>query len=81
MPLPNGSPKIGSAVYTSSQQADLIAGLHYVNIHTENFPGGEITGIITQVAVVPSGSAWSVAALVGLLCGAGIAIRRARAAL
>ncbi len=78
--LPNGSPKIGSTVYTAQQQADLIAGLHYVNIHTQNFTGGEITGIITQVEKVPSGSGWTAMALVALLGGIGIAIGRARAA-
>jgi hypothetical protein len=78
--LPNGSPKIGSTVYSPAQQADLIAGLHYVNIHTNNFTGGEITGIITAVEAVPSGSVWSGTALVVLLCGIGFAIaRRGRA--
>jgi hypothetical protein len=67
-------------VYSPAQQADLIAGLHYVNIHTNNFTGGEITGIITAVETVPSGSVWSAMALVALLCGFGIAIGRARAA-
>src|SRR5262245_29831476 len=33
--LPPGSPKVGnSPVLTPTQQADMIAGLHYVNIHT-----------------------------------------------
>jgi hypothetical protein len=67
-------------VYSPAQQADLIAGLHYVNIHTNNFTGGEITGIITAVEAVPSGSVWSGTALVVLLCGIGFAIaRRGRA--
>ncbi len=79
--LPLGSPKIGSTVYGAKKQTDLIAGLHYVNIHSENFLGGEITGIITAVEEVPSGSVWSLTALAGLLlCGAGIAVRRTRAA-
>jgi hypothetical protein len=77
--LPSGSPKIGAQVYTPAQQADLIAGLHYVNIHSANFPNGEITGIITPTAAVPSLSTWSVAGLAGLLCAIGIAIGRNRA--
>jgi len=45
--LPNGSPKVGSSpVLTPQQQADMIAGLHYVNIHSNTFLGGEIRGQI-----------------------------------
>ena len=40
---------------------DMLNGLHYVNIHTEEFPGGEIRG-----QVVPEPSAIALA-LVGLL--------------
>jgi hypothetical protein len=34
----------GTIVVTAANVADLIAGLYYVNIHTTNFPGGEIRG-------------------------------------
>jgi len=40
----------GSATITDTQEADLLAGLWYVNIHTTMFPNGEIRG---QVAAVP----------------------------
>ncbi len=33
-----------SVALTSSQEADLKANLYYVNIHTDEFPGGEIRG-------------------------------------
>lgn len=44
------SPMIGSATITDAQEADLLAGLWYINIHSNVFPGGEIRG---QVQVVP----------------------------
>ena len=47
--LPNGSPKIGSSpVLTPVQQADMIAGNQYVNIHSVTFPAGEIRGQIIK---------------------------------
>ena len=60
--LPPGSPKIGSVgPLSAAQQADLLAGLWYVNIHSSQFPGGEIRG-----QVVPAPGA------VGLLAGFGL---------
>lgn len=44
------SPMIGSTTITDTQEADLLAGLWYINIHTAMYPGGEIRG---QVQVVP----------------------------
>ena len=44
------SPSIGSAAITDSQANDLLAGLWYINIHSDLFPAGEIRG---QVQVVP----------------------------
>jgi len=34
----------GSVVYAADKVEDLIAGLNYVNIHTDAYPGGEIRG-------------------------------------
>lgn len=45
--LPAGSPKTGTITYTDAQEENLKRGLSYVNIHTVNFPGGEIRGQIT----------------------------------
>jgi hypothetical protein len=36
-----------SGILTALQAADLMAGLHYVNIHNANFPGGEIREQLT----------------------------------
>ena len=47
IPLDLGSPSIGSTTISAAQQADLLAGLWYINIHTEVHPPGEIRGQIT----------------------------------
>lgn len=49
-PLPATNPKIGTWVYPEANEADILAGLIYFNIHTTMFPGGEIRG---QVGVDP----------------------------
>ena len=50
-----GNPSIGITTITNAQAADLLAGLWYVNIHTDQFGAGEIRGqILRQVpAVMP----------------------------
>jgi hypothetical protein len=53
VPLPLGSPKMGMATLTPAQQADLLAGNYYVNIHTDDCPGGEIRGQVLPTAVAP----------------------------
>ena len=60
--LPIGNPKIGSAILTAQQQQDLLAGLTYVNIHTDGFDQGEISGEI-EGPPVPSISTWGMIAL------------------
>ena len=40
----NGPSPRGQATITQAQYGDLAAGLWYVNIHTAQFPGGEIRG-------------------------------------
>jgi hypothetical protein len=37
-----------STALDASQEADLYAGLYYVNIHTSTYPGGEIRGQLIQ---------------------------------
>jgi hypothetical protein len=57
-PLPLGSPKVGTVgPLTPVQEVDLNAGLLYVNIHSQLFPGGEIRGQIEQ-AVAVDGKTW-----------------------
>lgn len=51
--LPAGSPKIGSVgPLTPQQEADLQAGLMYVNIHSSLHTGGEIRGQILSTVPV-----------------------------
>ena len=61
-----GPPVIGNAVLSASQEADLLAGLWYLNLHTTFANGGEIRG---QVIPEPS---------TALLLGAGLAGLAAR---
>jgi hypothetical protein len=42
-----GSPIQGQATLTEAQMADLVAGKWYANLHTAQFPGGEIRGQVT----------------------------------
>ena len=60
------NPAMGMEVLDAQQQADLLAGLWYVNIHSDAFPSGEIRG---QVNVVPlPAAAWLFgSAILGLL--------------
>jgi hypothetical protein len=49
LPLPYnnlqpGSPKTGTMTYPEDDEDDLLNGLSYVNIHSGNFPNGEIRG-------------------------------------
>jgi hypothetical protein len=43
------SPSIGSAVISSTQASELLAGLWYINIHSVVYPGGEIRGQVNPV--------------------------------
>ena len=44
-----GPPEIGNAVLSAAQEADLLAGLYYLNLHTSEDPGGEIRGQVLPV--------------------------------
>lgn len=46
--IPSGSPKIGVWQYTDAQEANILAGLAYVNVHSSNFPNGEIRAQLTN---------------------------------
>jgi hypothetical protein len=46
--LPLGTPKLGVWEVTAHDVADLMAGMVYVNIHTDMYPSGEIRGDISQ---------------------------------
>ncbi|WP_124033448.1 CHRD domain-containing protein [Herpetosiphon llansteffanensis] len=42
--LPLGASKVGTLNYAENQEAGILAGQTYINIHTENFPNGEVRG-------------------------------------
>src|SRR5262245_5186949 len=51
-PLPAGNPKVGTWNYTEVQEAMIVSGLCYANIHTTTNPGGEIRGQIVPLNAV-----------------------------
>jgi len=53
--LPNGSPKNAVWNFPPADQANIIAGLTYANIHTTVNPGGEIRGQILRVPTCGDG--------------------------
>lgn len=67
------SPSIGSTVINATQGADLLNDLWYINIHTEQFPGGEIRG---QVLLVPEPATYGLTA--AMLAGGLLWWRRRR---
>lgn len=79
--LPAGSPKVGVWNYPESQEANILNGLTYYNIHTVNNGGGEIRGQIDHQAV-PGVQPWQLAVLALALLTAGTAfvMRRRRMA-
>ncbi|NUQ67626.1 MAG: CHRD domain-containing protein [Phycisphaerales bacterium] len=56
------SPMVGNTTITNAQKTDLLNGLWYVNIHTSQFPGGEIRG-----QVVPTPGAVALLGVAGSL--------------
>lgn len=65
------NPTSGNAILNAAQAADLLAGLWYVNIHTDSSPGGEIRGQVIRVSEPGTLS-------LGLLLIAGILYSRKR---
>jgi hypothetical protein len=58
--LPLGSPKIGVWPVTAFEAGELLAGRIYVNIHTTEWPGGEIRGDISfSSASATEPTSWS----------------------
>ena len=71
-PLPLGSPKIGTYDLTIGQVNDMIAGLHYTNVHTVTSPDDEIRGQIQLVTgTVPAASEWGMVVMLLMIVTAG----------
>jgi hypothetical protein len=69
--LPAGSPKVGVFTYSQLDEAAILDGRMYVNIHSDNFPAGEIRGHVTRI-VAPMDPAQEVPPLAGLRHGTGL---------
>ncbi|MFZ4573246.1 MAG: CHRD domain-containing protein [Phycisphaerales bacterium] len=54
--LPAGDIKTGVWTYPEAQEANILNGLMYVNIHSSTFPGGEIRGQIVDMVAVLDGA-------------------------
>jgi hypothetical protein len=52
--LPGGAHKSGVLAYLAGDEANYIAGLSYINIHSSTFPGGEIRGQIVPGVTNPT---------------------------
>ncbi|OGF05496.1 MAG: hypothetical protein A2W00_01320 [Candidatus Eisenbacteria bacterium RBG_16_71_46] len=76
--LPAGSPKNGVWNYPEPDEADILSGRMYVNIHTSTNPGGEIRGQIAPL--VPGASSWGLMALAAAMLATGgfVVLRRRR---
>lgn len=56
--LPPGSPKVGEGTYFEWNEASLLAGLTYANIHTGICPTGEIRGQIVPAPTPAGDTSW-----------------------
>ena len=71
--------KDGTWTYLEADEANILAGLTYINIHTSANPGGEIRGQIAPVSSTdtPAASTWALGLMgLGVLVTAGVAVRR-----
>ena len=66
--LPLGSHKVGKDFLSPFQVADMINGLNYVLVHTDEMQNGEVRGQILPLDPVPATSDWGLAIL-GLALG------------
>ena len=79
VPIPAGLHKVGVWNFAEGQQASILAGLTYFNIHSTAFGGGEIRAQIFLASTAPGISTWGLIALALLLvAGASFAILRRR---
>ena len=69
IPGPWISPQLGVGILlNNSQETNLLSGDWYVNVHTQNFPGGEIRGqVMASVVPIPAAIWLFGTALIGLV--------------
>ena len=71
-----GPPVVGSTVLDAAQETDILAGLWYLNLHTNTSPGGEIRG---QVSVASPVFGPGLLLVIPLMAAAGFALTRREA--
>jgi hypothetical protein len=62
-----GPPVVGNAMLSAGYEANLLAGLWYLNLHTSTSPGGEIRGQVQVVRPLPSMGVVGMIGLAGLI--------------
>ena len=68
IPGPWSSPQVGFAILDASQETNLLSGNWYVNVHTSDFPGGEIRGqVIVNPVPIPAAAWLFGSGLIGLI--------------
>ncbi len=78
---PIGTPNTNSATISEAQEADLLAGLWYVNIHSSTCSLGEIRGQVVFASTAPGVvSPIALAVLIGLFAATALMALRSRAA-
>jgi hypothetical protein len=80
--LPLGSHKQGTGQVNAQAQADMLKGLHYMNVHTTAAGPGEVRGqIVPKAPKVPALSPWAALSLtLGLVALGSLTLCRRRAA-
>ena len=70
-----------NGVYNQADEADILAGRWYLNIHTANNTGGEIRGQVVLAEIVPATSTWALILTAIAICAAAAVLiyRRQRA--
>jgi hypothetical protein len=72
-----GPPEVGGpAVLTLAQEADILAGLWYINLHTATFPGGEIRGQVSVASPPAAVFGPGLLLVMPLMAAAGFALVR-----
>ena len=79
--IANGPVVNGTWNYSEADEANILAGNTYINVHSNAFPGGEIRGQINSLAVSsPSFNMWGAVLLsLALLAAGAFVVRRRRA--
>ena len=62
------SPEVGTGIgLSATQETNLLAGNWYVNVHTSDFPGGEIRGQVLVTPIPVPAAIWLFVSSLGLL--------------